>query len=323
MSPFLSGNPGLYPGPLASAQDTCLYCDATGYAEPDGAKQLRSINVHSHQPTRGSHGRTEASGQRDLHAGRPELFHRTRPAALRARLVLVGARCGRGDLRPLLRLELRYRRRRLRRHVRRRRDHHDHVLGPHLQHRRDVARAAAHGRRLFLRTQRHGTVGRLRHRPRRKHRVRADARGHRLLHRLVPDGDLRDPGQHAAAVLARLLRRVPGAQPAGRGTVVQGVPDRDARRAGGAGDLLGERDSVLRLRALGAQHRGRSRRQGRRVARGWRFVPALRLVRCVRRVALRRVAVPRDRAAAAGGRGDARSAPGHAEGADHGHDARW
>ena len=120
---------------------------------------------------------------------------------------------------PLLGLEFRPRAR-LRRHADRPVHHRRDVLGPDLQHRRDVAGVAAHRRGLFVRAQRARALGRHVHRARGEHRVHPDAGRHRVLHRLVHDGDLRDAGRRAAVVVGRGVRRVPAAEPARRRAVV-------------------------------------------------------------------------------------------------------
>ena len=103
----------------------------------------------------------------------------------------------------------------------------DHVSGPDLLARRDVAGAAAYGRRLFLRPHLHGAVGGLHHGHRGEHRVRADARRDRVLHRLVSVGDLRDGAGVPARLLGAVLRAVRRPQHHRRRAVVQGHGGRD------------------------------------------------------------------------------------------------
>ena len=81
-------------------------------------------------------------------------------------------------------------------------DHHHrhHVSGPDILARRDVAGAAAYGRRLFVRPHLHGSLGGLHHGHRREHRVRAHAGRDRVLHRLVSVGHLRH--RHRASSLS-------------------------------------------------------------------------------------------------------------------------
>ena len=231
-----------------------------------------------------------------------EYFAEARPAPICTRLVALGAGCRRGDLRPLLGLEFRSAVRLRRDADRAVRDRSD-VLGPDLQHRRDVAGAAAHRRGVFLRAQRARALGRDGHRSRREHRVHPDAGRHRVLHRLVHDGDLRDAGGSAALVVGRCVRGLPVPEPAWRGAVVQGLRARDPGRPRSARALLGERASAFRPRPLGAQHRRRAGWQGVELPGRQRPMAAVRHRRRTRRAAVRRVALPRDRAAAARGGG--------------------
>ena len=218
---------------------------------------------------------------------------------------------------PLLRLELRHRRRRLGRPVHRRDHHRDHVSRPDLQSRRNVAGAAAHRRRVFLRAQRDGTVGRLHHRARREHRVHHDARRHRVLHRLVPHRNFRNAGD--------AISRCGGSA----------ATSCSSRSTTGASKLSFKISVIVTLlalavlvvfwvsaipfadfRSLGAQHRRRPRRRADRACRRRRRVPAERLDRRARRAAVRGLAVPRDRRAAARCGRIGRSEEGHAEGPD-------
>ncbi len=122
------------------------------------------------------------------------LFREARPAPLRRGLVALGTGRRRGHLGRFLGLELRPRRRRLRRPVHRHADHHRALCRHVLLDRRDDSRTAAHGRRLLVRPLGDGAVGRLHHGPGREHGVRADARGRDLLHRQLSRRDLRHPG---------------------------------------------------------------------------------------------------------------------------------
>ena len=90
--------------------------------------------------------------------------------------------------------------------------HRGHVSRPHLLARRDVAGAAAYGRRLLVRPHGDGSVGGLHHGDRGEHRVRAHAGGDRVLHRLVSLGDLRDRSGLPAGLLGARLRALRGAQ---------------------------------------------------------------------------------------------------------------
>ena len=82
------------------------------------------------------------------------------------------------------------------------------VHRPVLQHRRNVARAPAHRRRVLVRAHRHGALGRLCHRARREHGIHSDTRGHRGRRGRIPGRDFSDSAGVGAAVVARLLRRV-------------------------------------------------------------------------------------------------------------------
>ena len=195
---------------------------------------------------------------------------------------------------------------RLRGDVLRHHHHRHHVSRPDLLARRDVAGPAAYGRRLFVRPHLHGTVGGLHHGHRREHRVRADAGRDRVLHRLVPVGDLRDGAGLPARLLDPVLRALRRPQHHRRRAVVQGHGGRHGGGACGARVLLrvGAVLRAVRLLALGAEHRPRRRGTADRQRR----VPALRDRQHPRLAALRGVAVPRHRATAARGGGIARSA---------------
>ena len=143
--------------------------------------------------------------------------------------------------------------------------HRDHVLGPDLQHRRDVAGAAAHRRApTRSRAARSGPWGGI-----------ITGLAESIEYILTPavivffigsymTGDLRDAGRQrsrcggSAATLVFLLP-----QPARRGAVVQGLGGRHAGRARGAGGLLGQRDSALRLRRAGRSTSARVRTASR------------------------------------------------------------
>ena len=98
----------------------------------------------------------------------------------------------------------------------RRHRHHGHVLRPVLQHRRDVAGTAAHGRRLLLLSVRDGTLGRIHHRVGREHGIRHHPRGRRgrdgipfARHRFRPDRSRRvveQPGSVGGDLLHHLRR---------------------------------------------------------------------------------------------------------------------
>ena len=105
---------------------------------------------------------------------------------------------------------------RLRWSAHRRHRHHDHVLRPVLQHRRDVARTSPHGWRLLLLPLRDGTLGRLHHRVGREHGIRHHPRGRRgrdgiplARHRFRPDRSRRVVEQPCSLVgdLLHHLRR--------------------------------------------------------------------------------------------------------------------
>ena len=160
----------------------------------------------------------EQAGSRIGHlSGRGARLLRTAQVAPSRRLlVALGARCRRGHLGRFLRLEPRPRRRGLRRSAHRRHRHHGHVLRPVLQHRRDVAGTAAHGRRLLLLAVGDGPVGRLHHRVGREHGIRHHPRGRRgrdgiplARHRFRPDRSRRVVEQPGAVVgdLLHHLRR--------------------------------------------------------------------------------------------------------------------
>ncbi len=108
----------------------------------------------------------------ELRGGRRGLLRQAHAQAARGLLVAVVAGGGGRHLGRLLRLEPGARRRRVRRAADRDRGHHDHVLRPVLQHRRDVAGPAPHRRGLLLRPLGHGALGRVHHRTGREHGVR-------------------------------------------------------------------------------------------------------------------------------------------------------
>jgi hypothetical protein len=163
-------------------------------------------------------------------------------------------------------------------------------------------------------------VGRHVHRARRKHRVHPDARGDRVLHRLVHDGNFRDADRGAAAVVGRCLCGFPAVEPAWRRTLVPRLRDRHARRACRACDLLVQRTAALRLQPLGTQHWRWPRRRARRIARRRRLLVAVRHWRRTRFAAIRGLALSRDRAVATCGGGVIRPEGRHAEGPDLRHD---
>ena len=248
--------------------------------------------------------------ERNVREGRRRLLRGARLEASRRRVAAVGARRRRGDLRALLRLEPRSRLRRLGRHAGRHHSHRHHVPRPHLLARRDEPGHAAHGRRLLVRSHRLRPVGRISHRAGRERRVRNDGRRHRVLHRHVRRRHRRRAGGNAAAVLGGGIRAVRRAELSRRRAVVEVLADHHRIGAAVPRGLLRQRHPAYRFLTLGAQHRAGWHRAARRQ---WPAIP-LRALRRAGGAAVRRVAVPRHRAAAAGGRRIRRSQTRHAEG---------
>ena len=186
-----------------------------------------------------------------LHPGGCGLSRPAPAATPRARAAPVGHGRGRGHFRRFLRLELRTGRGRIRRHASRRHRDDRHVHGPVLLHRRNVARAAPRRRRVLLRAHRHGPLGRLHHRARRKHGVHPDARRDRGGRRRIPGRHLRHRPSRGSRVVAALLWRLRRAEYLGRGDDVPRLGGRHAGRPGRPGGLLGGRRAALRPASLG------------------------------------------------------------------------
>ena len=196
---------------------------------------------------------------------------------------------------------------RLRVDVLRHHHHRHHVSRPDLLARRDVAGPAAYGRRLFVRPHLDGPVGGLHHGHRREHRVRADAGRDRVLHRLVPLGDLRD----GTGLPARLLDRCATRSSSGSTSSASSCRSRSRWRVTVVALAVlaffyvsvlfsGQFDFSRWALNIGPDGAELPNGDGPFLPFGIRQHPRL--------AALRGVAVPRHRAIAAGGGGIARSA---------------
>ena len=181
--------------------------------------------------------------------------------------------------------------------------HRGHVSRACLLHRRNGRGAAAYRRRLFLCPRLDGTVGRLHHRALRERRVRADARRRGVVSRDLSRRRVRHAARLAAGLLGRRLRGVRRPERLRRGAFVSRDGDRHPGGPGLPRRVLDLGPAGGAVRPLCAQHRRRTGRRGRRAAAGRWPLAAVRAEGRVHGPALRRLAVPRHRAAAAGGGG--------------------
>ena len=191
----------------------------------------------------------------------------------------------------------------------RRRDHGVHVSLPRLLHRGDECGSSRCGRHLRLRATRDGPMGRLPVRRLRQRRVCADPCCHLLLHRVLSRQHVRY--RLAGLVLVdRDLWPVSRAEHPRHRALVSRHPCHHAHIACDSSAVLRPCRSAYRHRPLGIEHRRRWNGTRRRL----RPALSVRHTRCPRRLAVRGMALSRDRGAAAGGRGIHRPAARHAEG---------
>ena len=130
-------------------------------------------------------------------------------------------------------------------------DHDGDVHRPLLLDCRDVARAAARGRRVLFRAHFDGAGGGLHHGTGGKYGVHSDARGDRGRHRRLSGGGVRHAAGMGAALVAAGVRGFRGAQCVGRGDDVPRVRGGHADRARGADCVLGGRGAALRPSSMG------------------------------------------------------------------------